>query len=111
MHRPTDPSKLAEITKSMTSEGWIGRPLVVHQDDNGGVPHYQAWTGSHRLAAAMATGLESVPCVVVGRKQYRAASESNGWNGNYDQPYDVEMLTPDLREAGFLKLANLLELN
>jgi hypothetical protein len=48
----------------MSERGWRGRPLLVV--DLGTV--YQAWTGSHRIAAACEAGLSEVPCYVVSGK-------------------------------------------
>lgn len=45
----------------MKKNGWDGRPLLVIEREN----DYLAWTGTHRLAAAVAAELESVPCHVV----------------------------------------------
>jgi len=44
----------------MQENGWVGRPLVVAYDEN----RLQAWTGSHRLAAAEITGTP-VPCIMI----------------------------------------------
>lgn len=62
LHEVRDAAKLARLVESMDSAGWQGRPLLVVADGNGA---YVAMTGSHRHAAAVAAGLESVPCVVV----------------------------------------------
>jgi len=44
-----DQEKLARLVDSMQKRGWDGRPLLVeHLAD-----YYQAWTGSHRYAAAV----------------------------------------------------------
>ena len=49
--------KLGDLIESMVLNGWTGRPLLLV---NG-----EAWTGSHRIAAAVAAGLEAVPCFAV----------------------------------------------
>lgn len=49
--------KLGNLIESMVLNGWTGRPLLLVNGD--------AWTGSHRLAAAVAAGLEAVPCFAV----------------------------------------------
>lgn len=56
-----DKEKYQQLLESMERGGWQGRPLVVV--DRG--DHYQALTGSHRLAAAVAASLEYVPAVVL----------------------------------------------
>jgi hypothetical protein len=45
----------------MREHGWLGRPLLVAPVKRG----HQALTGSHRLAAAKAAGLGTVPAVVL----------------------------------------------
>lgn len=52
---------LRELTAGMKAEGWHGRPLLVVERANG----YLAWTGSHRVNAALAAGLSNVPCYVL----------------------------------------------
>lgn len=52
-----DGDHVAEITASMAADGWRGAPLVVLSD------YARAYTGTHRLAAAQAAGLERVPAV------------------------------------------------
>jgi hypothetical protein len=61
VHEPKDPDLLELITLSMREGGWLGRPLLVVQEAAG----YQALTGSHRLAAAKAAGLGTVPAIVL----------------------------------------------
>src|SRR6266550_2327590 len=46
------------LALDMRKHGWRGRPLLVIQRQEA----YFAWTGSHRIAAAMKAGLEAVPC-------------------------------------------------
>jgi len=46
----------------MRENGWQGRPLLVEQVRPG---RYQAWTGTHRLAAAKRAPLRRVPVVLV----------------------------------------------
>lgn len=46
-----DEGKLAELIASMTTDGWIGAPLVADDD--------QLLTGSHRYVAARAVGIEA----------------------------------------------------
>jgi hypothetical protein len=53
---------LSELEESMMTNGWLGRPLLVIETSKG---DYFAWTGSHRLAAAMSAGMENIPCYVV----------------------------------------------
>lgn len=62
LHEVRDESKLAALVDAMETSGWVGRPLLV-VDEGGG--DYVALTGSHRLAAAQAVRMSSVPVVVV----------------------------------------------
>lgn len=56
-HRPTDSGKLAALTASMEEHGWQGRPVLAYEYAGTVV----AITGSHRIAAARAAGLEEIP--------------------------------------------------
>lgn len=59
-HGVKDPAKFADLVAAMREGGWVGRPILVHDDGNG----YHAWTGSHRIAAAReAEVLVPVVCV------------------------------------------------
>lgn len=46
----------------MRKDGWLGRPLLVVEAGRGA---YQALTGSHRLAAALAVGLPAIPVIIL----------------------------------------------
>jgi len=48
----------------MRKNGWQGRPLLVIERESK-EPWYVAWTGSHRIAAAIDAGLDEVPCYVL----------------------------------------------
>lgn len=60
-HEIRDEDKLSALVASMRRTGWTGRPLLVVAE---GGDYFQAWTGSHRIAAANALGI-AVPCVVM----------------------------------------------
>lgn len=62
-HEPDRPEQLEEIKNSMRSNGWAGRPLLACRREEH--PQLVAQTGSHRLAAALAIGLDAVPVLVV----------------------------------------------
>ena len=62
LHEVRDETKLAMLVASMDADGWTGRPLLVQDTGEG---WYQAWTGSHRIAAAREAGIDSIPCVVI----------------------------------------------
>lgn len=59
-------SKLAKMINSLERNGYKGRPVVVLDNANEG---YIALTGSHRLAAAEAVGIE-IPAVIVHANEY-----------------------------------------
>src|SRR5437868_2969182 len=52
-----------KLINRMITEGWKGRPLLVVEHNKG----YQAWTGSHRIAAAREVNV-LIPCYVLSEK-------------------------------------------
>lgn len=64
LHEVMDADKLAELTASMSSHGWQGASVVViaGADHGWGPTDPCAVTGSHRIAAARAAGID-VPTV------------------------------------------------
>ena len=61
INRIEDRAKYKKLTESMRSGGWQGRPVLAVKSSNGKT---KALTGSHRIAAAKATGTP-VPVVYV----------------------------------------------
>jgi ParB-like chromosome segregation protein Spo0J len=61
LHGVRDRDKFEALVSSMNQKGWVGRPLVV----TAGAGRMWAQTGSHRLAAARAVGLETVPVIII----------------------------------------------
>jgi len=61
LHGVRNQSLLEELRDDMAENGWNGRLLLVIETDT----DYVAWTGSHRIAAALAAKLKSVPCYVI----------------------------------------------
>ena|SRR5271166_1989750 len=58
---------LRELVARMAAGGWYGRPLVVEET----LPNrYQAWTGTHRLAAALTVGMPHVPVVLINKDRW-----------------------------------------
>jgi ParB-like chromosome segregation protein Spo0J len=55
--------------------GRTGRPILA-EDVLSGI---QAWTGSHRIAAALEAGLEEIPVVVMSASDIETAGESIDW--------------------------------
>lgn len=60
-HEVRDKNKLVNLTESMKSGGWEGRPILYY--DVGRGP--EALTGSHRIAAAKKAGIDEIPVVKV----------------------------------------------
>ena len=57
---------LRELIARMRKHGWQGRPLIVEEVS----PYrYQAWTGTHRLAAARRIGMR-VPVVLIDKDKW-----------------------------------------
>lgn len=54
-----DDNHIAQIADSMRTHGWQGPPLVVLPD------YAQAYSGTHRLAAADQADLDTVPAVTL----------------------------------------------
>jgi ParB-like chromosome segregation protein Spo0J len=69
-HGVRDQAKLDTLVEGMRAGGWTGRPLLVERRGDG----YQAWTGSHRIAAArkISHAME-VPVVVIDADKMEAA--------------------------------------
>lgn len=63
-HQVRTEKLVGQLTEDMKAEGWNGRPLLILEDDGA----YIALTGSHRIAAAIAAGLEEVPTLVIETK-------------------------------------------
>lgn len=55
LHEVTDEAKVEAIVESMRANGWIGRPILVDDED---ANEMRAFTGTHRLAAAELAGIE-----------------------------------------------------
>jgi hypothetical protein len=63
VHPPWLDHVVEQLTTSMRAEGWRGRPLLVEEEDQSlSVIRYVAWTGSHRIAAAIKAELKTSPC-------------------------------------------------
>jgi hypothetical protein len=68
-HEVTDAEKLAALIAGMEADGWQGRPLLLLEVGDA----YQAITGSHRIAAAKAIGLEEVPAIIINSEAFYGA--------------------------------------
>jgi ParB-like chromosome segregation protein Spo0J len=61
LHGVHDPEKLKKLTASMEDCGWQDRPILCLDFGD----RVQALTGSHRIAAAVAAGIDKIPAYVV----------------------------------------------
>ena len=91
LHEVRDAEKLEALTASMERDGWQGRPILVSARDGG----FFAYTGSHRIAAARAAGLDQVPVVVIEITETRT-----------DEPDDDETPAPEYDAYGRIELGN-----
>lgn len=106
-HEVREAEKLAVLVASMQATGWTGRPLLVIALDG----YHQALTGSHRLAAAEAAGLVTVPCIVVEMTDdlADALSTEAGWDARRERASDPQSLTGALLACGLDEAAALLD--
>jgi hypothetical protein len=81
-------------------DGWIGRPLIVREDGDGG---YIAATGAHRLAAAVELGME-VPVLLIEDEDLNFAAWSK-----LDDESDAEDILAFLLKQGLTEVAANLE--
>jgi len=67
LHKIKRKRDLRLLTAVMRAEGWTERPLLVERVRSG---LYQAWTGTHRLAAAKRARMRRVPVLLVDLKKW-----------------------------------------
>ena len=65
LHGVRDHDKVDHLVAEMKENGWRGRSLLVIERES----DYLAWTGSHRVAAAVKSGLSLVPCYVIHERE------------------------------------------
>jgi hypothetical protein len=89
---------LEELVENMKENGWQGRPILVFETES----EYMAWTGSHRIAAAIEVGLVRVPCYVL---QASALSKEEFRSGccNHSNVERVELVR-NTGDAGAIEL-------
>lgn len=75
-HEEVDPKHTAKISSSMAKHGWQGRPLVVMELPDGTL---KGITGSHRVRAAVAAGLNLIPVIQLGEEERDAVVEQLPW--------------------------------
>ena len=66
LHGVRNHTLLSNLAAAMKQSGWQGRPLLVIDREFG----YLAWTGSHRIPAAIEAGLSLVPCYVIHEREF-----------------------------------------
>jgi hypothetical protein len=76
------------IAASMTAYGWRGEPIVIDDRAFGGDGGYLI-TGHHRVAAALAVGLASVPCITLADLCEAAGIDLDAYcDGSYDSEWE-----------------------
>lgn len=80
-HKPRDCCRVKKLEENLKG-GWIGRPLLVEQLKRIGElsQRYAAWTGSHRIAAAINLDFKSVPCLMITLEEAKIAINRGGYN-------------------------------
>lgn len=93
LHEPRDQQLLISLERDMRRDGWSGRPLLVFEDDDG----YVAWTGCHRIAAAIYAELSTVPCYVLDAAQLvpLGVSAGEGHASDHDRLEIIRQLGDD----------------
>ena len=92
LHEVRDAGKLEALVASMERDGWQGRALLVSAREG----RFFAYTGSHRIAAARAAGLDQVPVVVIEITEERTD----------DEPDDDETPAPEYDAYGRIELGS-----
>jgi hypothetical protein len=80
---------LAELKQDMEESGWNGRPILVIERDEG---EYFAWTGTHRIAAAIEAGLSEIPCYVLHERLLEPYGVDAEW-GHVEDRERLDILT------------------
>lgn len=93
LHEVRDAGKLEALVASMERDGWQGRPLLVSARDG----RFFAYTGSHRIAAARAAGLDRVPVVIIEIDETRTDDEPDD---------DDEIPAPEYDAYGRIELGS-----
>lgn len=75
-----DEQHVVRLTASMKQVGWSGRPLLVEEVQQYGFVEFFAWTGSHRVEAAMRANLAIVPCRVISKADADKAFGAAGYD-------------------------------
>jgi ParB-like chromosome segregation protein Spo0J len=78
-HSEIYPKKTASITEDMLVRGWQGRPLLVMKLGSGKL---KAMGGSHRIRAAVAAGLATIPVIQMTDEEVAALSGTIDWTSD-----------------------------
>jgi len=91
LHGVRSKAHFSDLVADMRENKWQGRPLLVIERES----DYVAWTGSHRIAAAVEAGLDGVPCYVLDERLLLPL----GYDAEKGHVFDYERLKI-LREIG-----------
>jgi hypothetical protein len=132
VHVVRDERYVERLILDMKQNGWRGRSLLVEETvhpylrlpfgSRSPLPAYFAWTGSHRLVAAVSASLATVPCVTLTAEEaheaFTRASYPVYWRLHacwrdaitaVEGPTDRDRLRA-LKRAGLMEAAELLQL-
>jgi ParB-like chromosome segregation protein Spo0J len=94
LHGVRDQTLLNNLAAEMKQNGWQGRPLLVIDRESG----YSAWTGSHRISAAIEAGLSLVPCYVIDERELIDRGFDPAWGHVMD--YERLQILKSIGDAG-----------
>ena len=106
-HDVIDVEKYEKLKNKMVSSGkWGGRPLLVEGNED----QCQAWTGSHRYAAARDAGIQEIPVIFVDSEAISELAEESpedtqytrepGRFGSWGECFDDDMKLHILKKSG-----------
>lgn len=79
LHPVDDPPKADRLAADMRSRGWVGAPIVAIRDMWG---EWYALTGTHRLAAATAAGIECPVLDLTSEARSHMDETGEGWRAD-----------------------------
>ncbi len=98
-HEVRDADKLRALTAAMEADGWQGRAILAYRYTG----RVCALTGSHRLAAAVAAGVEEIPVLVIEDEAVEDGEYADSGNSSGDVLRglaDLTTLPTVLRDLG-----------
>jgi hypothetical protein len=107
-HENPEPARVEALAADMRSRGFAGRPILVEPLDDSG-DAFQAWTGGHRLAAAL-KALDTVPIHVIDMARFAPffAGELEQGETLFSRTISDEQRLEALTEVGDLQSAQLM---